>query len=55
MIEYLYAQYGPNAYKQLLLAYKDLADPSKNLPAVLKVTPAEYHTAWIAFSKKKYC
>jgi hypothetical protein len=55
MIEYLYAQFGANAYKQLLLAYKDLADPNKNLPAVLKVTPAEYHAGWIAFAKKKYC
>jgi hypothetical protein len=55
MIEYLYAQFGPDAYKKLLLAYKDLADPNKNLPAVLKVTPAEFHTGWMAFAKKKYC
>ena len=55
MIEYLYAQFGPDAYKKLLLAYKDLADPNKNLPAVLKVTPADFHAGWIAFAKKKYC
>src|SRR6266508_205655 len=29
MVEYLYAQYGPDAYKKLLLAYKDLADPKR--------------------------
>ena len=55
MIEYLYAQFGPNAYRDLLLAYKDLADPSKNLPAVLKVTPEQFHSGWIAAAKKRYC
>lgn len=55
MVEYLYAQFGPNAYRDLLLAYKELADPNQNLPAVLKVTPEQFHTGWIAFARKKYC
>ncbi len=55
MVEYLYAQFGPNAYRDLLLAYKELADPNKNLPAVLKVTPEQFHTGWIAFARQKYC
>ncbi len=55
MVEYLYAQYGPDAYKKLLLAYKDLADPNKNLPAILGVTPDAFRSGWIAFAKKKYC
>jgi hypothetical protein len=55
MIEYLYAQFGPNAYKDLLVAYKEVADANKNFPLVLKVTPADFHTGWLAFAKKKYC
>lgn len=55
MVEYLYTQFGPNAYRDLLVAYKELADPNKNLPAVLKVTPEQFHTGWIAFARKKYC
>lgn len=55
MIEYLYAQFGPNAYRDLLVAYKDLADPNKNLPKVLTVTPDQFHQGWLAFAKKKYC
>lgn len=55
MVEYLYAQFGPSAYRDLLLAYKELADPNQNLPAVLKVTPEQFHAGWIAFARKKYC
>ncbi len=55
MIEHLYAQFGPDAYKKLLVAYKDLADPNVNLPKVLNVTTAEFHSGWIAFAKRKYC
>lgn len=55
MIEYLYAQFGQTAYKDLLVAYKDLADPNRNLPTVLKVTPDQFHAGWIAFARKKYC
>lgn len=55
MIEYLYAQFGNSAYRDLLLAYKELADPNANLPKVLKVTPEQFHSGWIAFARKKYC
>lgn len=55
MIEYLYAQFGNSAYRDLLLAYKELADPNANLPKVLKVTPEQFHGGWIAYARKKYC
>lgn len=55
MVEYLYAQFGPDAYKQLLVAYKDRVDPPTNYPKVLKVTPEEFYAGWLAFAKKKYC
>ncbi len=55
MIEYLYAQFGPDAYRKLLVAYKELADPNTNLPAVLNVTPEQFRAGWLAFAKKRYC
>lgn len=55
MIEYLYTQFGNSAYRELLLAYKELADPKANLPKVLRVTPEQFHSGWIAFARKKYC
>ena len=55
MIEYLYAKFGAAAYKELLVAYKDTASADRNLPLVLKVTPADYYAGWLAFAKQKYC
>jgi hypothetical protein len=55
MVEYLYAQFGPDAYKQLLTVYKEGVDPNVNYPKVLKVTPDQFYTGWLAFAKKKYC
>ncbi|MBI2772874.1 MAG: hypothetical protein HYX56_00050 [Chloroflexi bacterium] len=55
MIEYLYAQFGPNAYRDLLVAYEEVADANKNFPLVLKVGSADFYTGWVAFAKKKYC
>ena len=56
MVEYLYAQFGgANAYKQLLTVYKSGVDPKVNYPQVLKVTPEEFYSGWMAFAKKKYC
>lgn len=56
MVEYLYAQFGgANAYKQLLTVYKTGVDPKVNYPQVLKVTPEDFYSGWIAFAKKKYC
>jgi hypothetical protein len=55
MVEYLYAQFGPDAYKQLLTVYKEGVDPNVNYPKVLKVTPDQFYSGWLAFAKKKYC
>jgi hypothetical protein len=56
MVEYLYAQYGGlDTYKQLLTVYKAGVDPNVNYPQVLKVTPDQFYSGWIAFAKKKYC
>jgi hypothetical protein len=56
MVEYLYAQFGGAiAYKQLLTVYKAGVDPTVNYPQVLKVTPDQFYTGWLAFAKKKYC
>ncbi len=55
MVEYLYAQFGPDAYRQLLIAYKAGVDPKVNYPLVLKTTPEDFYAGWLAFAKKKYC
>lgn len=55
MIEHLYAQFGPTAYRDLLIAYKDLASARVNFPKVLRVTPDEFYSGWLAFAKQKYC
>ncbi len=55
MVEYLYAQFGPDAYRQLLTAYKAGVDPKVNYPLVLKVTPDAFYSGWLAFAKKRYC
>lgn len=55
MIEHLYARFGPTAYRDLLVAYKDFADAGRNFPKVLRVTPDEFYSGWLAFAKQKYC
>lgn len=55
MVEYLYSRFGPDAYRQLLTAYKAGVDPKVNYPLVLKTTPEEFYAGWLAFAKKKYC
>ncbi len=55
MIEYLYAQFGKDAYWDLMSAYKDGVDPNVNLPKVIRVTPEQFREGWLAFAKKKYC
>jgi hypothetical protein len=55
MVEYLFAQFGRDAYKQLLAVYKEGVDPNVNYPKVLKVTPEQFYSGWIASAKKKYC
>lgn len=55
MVEYLYAQFGPGAYKDLLVAYKDRVEPHVVYPKVLKLTPEDFYANWQAFAKRKYC
>lgn len=55
MVEYLYAQFGKDAYPRLLTAYKDGVNADVNFPKVLGVTPTQFYDGWLAFAKKKYC
>jgi len=55
MIEYLYKTYGPNAYWDLMAAYKAGVDAKVNLPKAIGVTPDAFYTAWLAWAKKNYC
>ena len=55
MVEYLYAQFGKDAYPKLLTAYKDGVNAEVNFPKVLGVTPTQFYDGWIASAKKKYC
>lgn len=55
MVEYLYQQFGRDAYARLLTAYKDGVNAEVNFPKVLGVTPAQFYDGWLASAKKKYC
>ena len=55
MVEYLYGTFGKDAYRDLLVVYRDGVDPKVNYPKVLKVTPEEFYAGWLASAKKKYC
>ena len=55
MIEYLYKTYGPNAYWDLMAAYKASVDSKVNLPKAIGVTPDAFYSAWQAWAKKTYC
>jgi hypothetical protein len=55
MVEYLYAQFGKDAYARLLTVYKDGVNAEVNFPKVLGVTPAQFYEGWSAFAKKRYC
>lgn len=55
MVEYLYAQFGKDAYAKLLTAYKDGVNADVNFPKVLGVTPVQFYDGWLASAKKKYC
>jgi hypothetical protein len=55
MVEYLYAQFGKDAYAKLLTVYKDGVNADVNFPKVLGVTPAQFYDGWLVFAKKKYC
>ena len=55
MVEYVYKTYGPNAYWDLMTAYKAGVDAKVNLPKVLGVTPEAFYSAWLAWAKQTYC
>jgi hypothetical protein len=55
MVEYLYAQFGKDAYPRLLTVYKAGVNAEVNFPKVLGVTPTQFYDGWLAFAKKKYC
>jgi len=55
MVEYLYAQFGKDAYARLLTAYKDGVNADVNFPKVIGITPVQFYDGWLAFAKKKYC
>lgn len=55
MIEHLYATYGPNAYWDLMAAYKAGVDAKVNLPKVLGVTPEAFYGAWQGWVRRTYC
>lgn len=55
MVEYVYAIGGPNAYWDLMTAYKAGVDAKVNLPLVLHVTPDAFYSAWLGWAKQTYC
>jgi hypothetical protein len=56
MVEYLYATYGgKDAYRKLLVAFKEDAVAANVFPKVLNSTAAKFYDDWKAAAKKKYC
>ena len=56
MVEYLYLTYGgADAYRKLLLGYKESAVSAVTLPKVINVTPEQFYEGWKAAAKKKFC
>jgi hypothetical protein len=55
MVEYVYKIGGPNAYWDLMTAYKAGVDAKVNLPKVLSVAPEAFHSAWLIWAKQSYC
>ena len=56
MVEYLYATYGgADAYRKLLVAFKDDARPAIAMPKALGITPEAFYSDWLVAAKKKYC
>jgi hypothetical protein len=43
------------ARPSVMRAYKDSVDPAVTYPKVLRVTPEQLYTNWLAHAKKKYC
>lgn len=56
MVEYLYQTYGgADAYRKLLVAFKEDARSSIAFPKALAIAPDAFYAAWSAAAKKKYC
>jgi hypothetical protein len=56
MVEYLYATYGgADAYRRLLLGFKDDAVPANVFPKVLNVSATKFYDDWKVAAKRKYC
>ena len=55
MIEYLSKTYGPNAYWDLMPAYKTSVEAKVNLPKVFGVTPEAFYSGWLIWAKRTYC
>ncbi len=55
MVEYAYKIGGPNAYWDLMTAYKAGVDAKVNLPLVLHLTPEAFYSAWLTWAKQTYC
>jgi hypothetical protein len=56
MVEYLYTTYGgKDAYRKLLLGFKEDAVPANVFPKILSVSATQFYEGWKAASKKKYC
>ena len=56
MVDYLYATYGgADAYRKLLLGFKDDAVPANVFPKVLNVPSSKFYEDWKVVAKKKYC
>jgi hypothetical protein len=56
MVEYLYTNFGgADAYRKLLLGYKDSAVSAVTMPKVLNITPEQFYEGWKVAAKKKFC
>jgi hypothetical protein len=55
MVEYVYKVGGPNAYWDLMTAYKAGVDAKVNLPKVLGVSPDAFYSSWLIWAKQTYC
>jgi len=55
MVEYVYRLGGPNAYWDLMTAYKAGVDARVNLPKVLGVGPDAFYAGWLSWAKQTYC
>ncbi len=55
MVEYLYATYGPDAYWDLMKAFKESVEPKHTYEKILRTTTDKFYADWLAWAKKKFC